>query len=165
MNVLVLYQSRSGHTRRAAEAIGEAARALKGEAVVKSVIEVGEADVARADVLFVGTWVQGLILFAVKPAGAELWVPALPPLGVKVKRATGGLTAGIKMATPLGGKPVGVFCTYAFHPRGSLRALGAMLTGRGATVVGERAFHRSRPGAGAEAFVRGVLEAAQGVGA
>lgn len=144
MNVLVLYQSRSGHTRSAAEAIGEAARALNGEAVVKSVIEVGEADVARADVLFVGTWVQGLILFAVKPAGAELWVPALPPLG---------------------GKPVGVFCTYAFHPRGSLRALGELLTGRGATVVGQRAFHRSRPRAGAEVFVRGVLEAAQSVGA
>lgn len=139
MNVLVLYQSRGGHTRSAAEAIAQAARDLNHEAVVKSVIEVQNADVENADVLFVGTWVQGFILFAVKPAGADLWAPALPPLK---------------------GKPVGVFCTYAIHPRGSLRILGGMLAARGANVVGERAFHRFRPRAGAAPFVQRVLQSA-----
>jgi flavodoxin len=142
MNVLVLYQSRSGHTRDAAEAIAQAVRNLNYEVVVKSVIEVRKADVENADALFVGTWVQGLILFGVKPAGAELWVPALPSLE---------------------GKPVGVFCTYAFHPRASLRRLGALLAARGATILGERAFHRSRPGAGAESFVQSVLQSVEGV--
>jgi len=142
MNVLVLYQSRSGHTRTAAEAIAQAARDLNHEVNVKSVIEVRKADVEQADALFVGAWVQGFILFGVKPAGAELWVPTLPSLE---------------------GKPVGVFCTYAFHPRGSLRALGAMLAARGAAVVGERAFHRSRPRAGAAPFVQSVLQAAERV--
>jgi flavodoxin len=140
MNVLVLYQSRSGHTRHAAEAIAQAARALNYETVVKSVIEVRKADVENADVLFVGTWVQGLILFGVRPAGAELWVPALPSLE---------------------GKPVGVFCTYAFHPRSSLRALGAMLAARGATILGQCAFHRSHPTDGAEPFVQSVLQSAE----
>src|SRR5258706_6191219 len=51
MNVLVLYQSRSGHTRDAAEAIAQAARDLNYEAVVKSVIEVRKADIENADVL------------------------------------------------------------------------------------------------------------------
>jgi hypothetical protein len=96
--------------------------------------------VDKADVLLVGTWIQGFILFDVRPAGAELWVKALPSLG---------------------GKPVGVFCTYAFHPRGSLQALGTLLTGRGATIAGERAFHRRRPGDGAAAFVQHVLQAAE----
>lgn len=140
MNVLVLYQSRNGHTRSAAEVVAQAARNLNHNVNVKSVIEVRQADVEQADALFVGTWVQGLILFGVRPAGAELWVPALPSLE---------------------GKPVGIFCTYAFNPRSSLPALGAMLAARGATIVGQRAFHRSRPGDGAESFVRDVLQSAE----
>jgi flavodoxin len=140
MNVLVLYQSRSGHTRDAAEAIAQAARNLNHEVVVESVIEVRAADVANADVLFIGTWVQGFILFGVKPAGADLWVPALPSLE---------------------GKAVGVFCTYAFSPRGSLRALGAMLEARGATILGQHAFHRRRPRDGAELFAQRIAQLAE----
>lgn len=139
MNVLVLYNSRNGHTRSMAEAVAQAARDLKHNVTIKSVIEVRQTDIESADALFIGTWVHGLILFGVKPAGAELWVPALPSLE---------------------GKPVGVFCTYAFNPRGSLRALGAMLEARGARVVGQQAVHRSRPSEGAPGFVERVLKAA-----
>ncbi len=139
MRVLVLYQSRDGHTRDAAQAIAQAARDLNHTVTLKSVIEAQKADVDNADLLFVGTWVHGLILFGVRPAGAELWVPALPSLA---------------------GKPVGIFCTYAFNPRGSLRMLGEMLAARGATIVGQQAFHRSRTREGVPAFVEGVLQAA-----
>lgn len=140
MNVIVLYQSRKGHTRAAAESIAQAARDLNHAVVVKSVIEVLKADVEQADVLFVGTWVQGFILFGVKPAGADLWVRALPSLD---------------------GKPVGVFCTYAFNPRGSLRMLGDLLTAKGAIILGQRAFHRSRTADGAEQFVESILQPAE----
>lgn len=141
MNVLVLYQSRKGHTKAAAEAIAQAARNLNHDVAVKSVIEVLQADVEKAGALFVGTWVQGFILFGVKPAGADLWASALPSLD---------------------GKPVGVFCTYAFHPRGSLRMLGDLLAARGGTILGQRAFHRSCTDDGAEPFVRGILQTAEG---
>ncbi|MAS38007.1 MAG: hypothetical protein CL610_28690 [Anaerolineaceae bacterium] len=137
MNILVLYQSRKGHTRQAAEAIATAARSQNHNVVVKSVIEVRKVDVEAADVLFVGTWVHGLILFGVRPAEAELWVPALPALA---------------------GKPTGIFCTYAFNPRGSLTIMADLLTARGAKVTAQRAFHRSRPGHGADVFVREVLQ-------
>jgi len=140
MNILVLYNSQNGHTRHAAEAVAQAARDQKHTVSMKSVIEVRKADVEAADALFVGTWVHGLILFGVRPAGAELWVPALPSLE---------------------GKPVGVFCTYAFNPRNSLRSLGTMLAGRGATTVGQHAFHRNHPGDNAAPFVQSVLQAAQ----
>lgn len=140
MNILVLYQSRSGHTRSTAEAIAHAASTLGHKVNIRSVIEVQKADIESADLLFLGTWVQGFILFGVKPAGADLWVRALPPSA---------------------GKPVGIFCTFAFNPRASLRTLGNMLAERGAQVVGQRAFHRNRPGDGVEEFVRGVVQAAE----
>lgn len=140
MKALVLYQSRGGRTRQAAEAIAQAARGQNHEVTIKSVIEVREADVSGADLLFIGTWVQGFILFGVKPAGADSWVPALPPLQ---------------------GKPAGVFCTYAFNPRSSLKKLGDLLAARGAVIVGQKAFHRSRPSEGAENFVQSVLHAAK----
>ncbi len=137
MQVLVLYQSRQGHTRQAAEAIGQAVRDQGHTVKVKSVIEVQKTDLEQADVLFVGTWVQGFILFGVKPAEARLWVPALPPLA---------------------NKPTGIFCTYAFNPRSSLQQLATLLTGRGAKIVGQMAFHRTNPGEGAAAFVQSVLQ-------
>src|SRR5215213_7035809 len=105
MNILVLYNSRNGHTGLAAQAIAQAARDQHHRLNLRSVIEVQQADIENADVLFVGTWVHGLILFGVHPAGAELWVPALPSLE---------------------GKPIGIFCTYAFNPRASLQTLGDM---------------------------------------
>ncbi|MBK9125001.1 MAG: flavodoxin domain-containing protein [Chloroflexi bacterium] len=138
MQILVLYQSRSGHTRQAAEAISAAARNLGHSVATKSVIEVRQADVEQAELLFVGTWIQGFILFGVKPAGADLWVPALPSLA---------------------GKPVAMFCTYAFNPRRAMDRLSDLLKARGATVVGQNTIHRSRPGDGAEDFVRQTLSA------
>jgi flavodoxin len=139
MNVLIAYNSRTGHTHQAADAIATAARKLGHEASVKRVSEVQAGDVQAADVLFVGTWVAGFILFGVKPAGADQWVPALPSLD---------------------GKPVAVFCTYAFNPRGSLRTLANLLEKRGAKIQGQHAFHRSQTSAGAEEFVSQVLQVA-----
>jgi flavodoxin len=140
VNVLVLYNSRNGHTREAAEAIAEVVRDRNHEAIVKSVIEVQKKDVEKAEALFVGTWVHGMILFGVKPAGAEAWVPALPSLQ---------------------GKPVGVFCTYAFNPRRSLQKLSDLLAGRGAIIMGQRAFHCSRLHDGTVPFVQDALQAAE----
>ncbi len=140
MKVLVLYQSRKGHTREAAEGIAEAARRLNHEVAVQSVSQVRATDIDNADVVFIGTWVQGFVLFGVKPAGATLWAPALPSLK---------------------GKAVGLFCTYLFHPRGSLRALGAMLEARGARILGQHAFRRGRPHQGVDAFVQSIMQAAE----
>lgn len=137
MNILVLYNSRTGHTRATAEAIGRAARREHHQAIVKSVVEVGPQDVAEADTLFIGTWVQGLIIFGVRPAGADMWVSTLPSLD---------------------DKPVATFCTYAFNPRGSLNKLGALLSARGALIIAQRAFHRTRNEEGVDEFFNHVLD-------
>ena len=136
MNVLILFNSRQGHTRAAAEAMLEAVRGQGHDATIKAVSQVRASDIEQADLLFVGTWVEGFILFGTKPAKAALWVPALPSLQ---------------------GKPAAIFCTYLFHPRSSLKMLGAMLEGRGATIVGQQAFRRNRAVQGAAPFVQHVL--------
>jgi flavodoxin len=138
MNVLILYNSRSGHTRSTAEAIVAAAHDQHHNVKIKSVIEVRKSDIEAADVIFVGTWIQGFILFGVKPAGAGLWVRALPNFM---------------------GKPVGIFCTYAFNPHNSLQMLGKLLEAQGAVIAGQRAFHRSHPNEGAAEFVQTILGA------
>lgn len=139
MNVLVLYQSRKGHTRETAEAITHVLRAQEHTVKLKSVIEAGKADIEQADMLFIGTWVQGFILFGVKPTGADLWVPALPALE---------------------GKPTAIFCTYAFNPRSSLQQLADRLAKQGAKVIAKQAFQRNHNTDGIIEFVETAIKSA-----
>ena len=136
INALIAYESQTGNTRRAAETIAETVRGMGGEAVVKRVADVKPVDVQAASAVFVGTWVHGYILFGVRPAGAQKWVPMLPPLD---------------------GKPVGAFCTYAFHPHRALQTFAALLEKRGAIIRAQRAFHRRNLSKGVEEFVRAVV--------
>ncbi|MCA9883508.1 MAG: flavodoxin family protein [Anaerolineae bacterium] len=140
MKCLVLYHSRGGNTRTTAEAIAQAARDQGYEAAVKSIIEVQAADINTADVLFIGTWVQGFILFGVKPADAQLWVKSLPSLA---------------------NKPTGIFCTYAFNPRSALKKLASMLKEKGATIVAQQAFNRNHLTTGVDGFVQRVMDSRQ----
>jgi hypothetical protein len=139
VKVLVAYQSRGGTTRRTALAIAAALKAAGHDATALPMAEAGPAEVAGAEALVVGSWVEGFIVVGVRPARpARRWVEALPPLR---------------------GIPAAVFCTYAMHPRGTLRELARALEQRGARVVAERAFHRRRPEAGAGQFVAAALGA------
>jgi flavodoxin len=140
MKVLVGYESNTGHTRQVAEAIAATINNLNEIAVLKPVAEIDAEDVRRADVIFLGTWVQGLILFGVHPAGAQQWATALPQFV---------------------GKPVGVFCTYAFNPRGTLDELCALLESHGAVIRGAQAFQHSNLTEGVEQFVRKLLKSVQ----
>ncbi len=140
MKVLFLFNSQKGHTQAAAEAMAETARSLGHDTTIRAVSQTRASDVEQADLVLIGTWVQGFILFGVKPAHATLWIPSLPPLH---------------------GKPVAIFCTYLFHPHSSLKTLAAMLETRGATIVGQAAFRRNRAVEGAGPFVQQALQAVE----
>ncbi len=137
MNIIILYYSRSGQTKSLANNIATAVAEQGHTTTVKSVMEVSTADVESADMLFIGTWVHGLILFNVRPANADLWTKALPDLN---------------------GKPVATFCTYAFNPRQSLMTLNSLLEERGATIVGQQAFHRDQTDDGVSEFTQTMLQ-------
>jgi flavodoxin len=142
VNVLVAYESRGGRTKRAAQAIADTIQAAGHQTEIRPLSEAGSELVATADVLFVGSWVEGFLLFGVGPAkAAQQWVAALPSLS---------------------GKHAAVFCTYALHPRGTLSALGSGVKGKGASLAGEAAFRHGRPTDGAPEFARRVLAASSG---
>lgn len=138
MRVLVGYESRGGRTRRAATAIADACRAEGHDVALLPLAQVGRSEVERCDVAALGCWVEGFILFGVKPArAATRWLGQ----------------------APLAGKPVGVFVTYAVHPRGSLGMLRRGVEARGGKVVAEHAGRHQDPEAGAADFARRLLAA------
>jgi flavodoxin len=138
MQALIAYETQTGHTKKTAEAIGEAVRAQGGEATVRYIRRITAEDVQAADVLFVGTWAHGFFIVGVHPAGMDEWGPKLPDMT---------------------GKPAAVFCTYLLTPRSLLKQLSKMLEGRGARIIGRQKFHARQPTRNVDAFVREVLAA------
>lgn len=135
--VLVGYESEGGTTKRAAEAIAERFWRRGVDATVAALDEIGLPELAAADLLVVGTWVEGLVVTKVRPSrAARAWLAALPRLG---------------------GRPVALFCTYGVNPRGALAEMRAALEAKGAVVVDQAAFgprerRREDDPAGPDAF-------------
>ena len=77
VNIVVIHQSRTGNTRRAAELIGGAAEAAGDTVAVRPVTNIDFKELAEADLVFVGTWVDGLILFGHRPGDAADKLAAL----------------------------------------------------------------------------------------
>lgn len=123
MNAAIAYNSSQGHTRRLAESIAATLEERGVGTKTMPMQRLSAADVESADLLFIGTWAQGLFVVRVRPAGVEHWLPGLPDLR---------------------GKPTVAFTTYRFRPAGMLRELTSGLESRGATVVAARAFRRDR---------------------
>jgi len=137
--VLVATESRGGTVRAIGATVGSALAAAGSDVRTVELARVGPAELAWADALVVGTWVEGAVVARVGPARAtRAWLEALPPLP---------------------GVPVVIFCSYAVAPRGTLATMGQLLRARGARVVGEAAFRRGGSDGGIAAFV-GALEPA-----
>ena len=137
VNVVVIHQSRTGNTRRAAELIGGAVAATGATVAVRPVTNLDYKELARADLVFVGTWVDGLILFGHRPGDAGK-VTQIPKLW---------------------DKKVVAFMTHAVNPGNAADKLAALLTGHGAEVVAARSLNRRRLDDEAPAFAAEALAA------
>ncbi len=136
-NAVVIYETLTGNTRKAGERIARELTANGVSTLACPVTEIDYPALAAADVVIVGTWTDGLVLFGQKPGRAgRIWsnVPALD------RRRTA------------------IYCTFAVAPGKTLPKLEAMLRDHhGADVIGGLAIRRTRVEQGAEAFVDRLL--------
>jgi len=106
----IVYRSRTGTTRRFAEAIGAFLRTRGVDARVESIGECDLAALAEVDFLLLGCWTNGLFLLLQHPDGPwvgfarDLPVLTRPRIGLftTYKLATGSMFA--KMREPLAGR-------------------------------------------------------------
>ncbi len=137
-SVLVAYESRSGQTERRARALAD--RLTRGGVAVtlRRLASVGLAEIAAADLVVVGTWVEGFVVAGVQPARAtRVWLEGLPSLGAR------------KFAT---------FCSFAVAPKTAPAQLRRSLEGNGATVVAEACFGRGADADALAGFAEQILD-------
>lgn len=137
MNVVVIHQSRTGNTRRAAELIGGAVEAAGNTVAVRPVTNIDFKELADADLIFIGTWVDGLILFGHRPGDA----------------------GKVRSIPRLWNKRVVAFMTHAINPGNAADKLADLLEGHGADVIAARSLNRRRLDEEAPAFAAEVLAA------
>lgn len=135
LNIVVIHQSRTGNTRRAAELIGGAAASAGATVAVRPVTNIDYKELAEADLVFVGTWVDGLVLFGHRP----------------------GDVGKVRQIPKLWDKRVAAFMTHAVNPGNAATKLSDVLESHGATVVAARSLNRRRLDNEAPMFASEVL--------
>jgi menaquinone-dependent protoporphyrinogen IX oxidase len=138
MKAVVVYESLTGNTRQAASLIGAelAARGIEVLGVYQAPgVDLGA--LAHADLVVVGSWVDGIFVVGQRPGRASrLWhLPAMA------------------------GKQAAVYCTYAINPGKTLEKMTAIVEQRGATVIGGLAVHRGHLAQDVVDFVNRLTEA------
>ncbi len=139
MKIAVVYASKTGNTRRAAELIGTDFEDRGHDVSVQSVDDLDYKWLADADLVVLGTWVAGHFVIGQKPGDARR----------------------LAQVPKLTGKQVAIFMTYAINPGPALAKFEKQLTAVGADVIAGYAWKRSALPAGIDAFVDGVLGAAK----
>ena len=138
MKVVVVYESRTGNTERAAELIGASFAAAGHEVAVYPTYGVDLKTMAEADIAVIGTWTDGAILFGQRPGGAGNIAKFLPTIW---------------------DKPTYAYVTYAVRAGNVLRGFNKLLASKGADVRGSLELHRRHLDTDAPDFVDGVLKA------
>jgi Flavodoxin domain len=135
MRAVVIYESLTGNTARAARLIAEEIAALGVEVSVYPITDIGLKDLAEADIVYAGTWVDGLVLFGHRP----------------------GRAGRIRSMPVVDGKRVAAFMTYAIHAGKALDRFATVLEERGAVVVARALLRRDHLDRGIAEFVESSL--------
>lgn len=125
MKVSIVYDSSTGTTRQAAQSMAEVFKNQGHEVQVQRVVEADPAEVSGADLICVGSWVQGWFIIRQHPTDTTL----------RFLDQLGDLT----------GKQAVVFCTYKLAAGSTLKQIAQPLEGKGARVVGQFKFRGPDP--------------------
>ena len=136
MKAVVIYESLTGNTRKAAALIAAELGRQGVPATVSPITAIDYQALEDADLVIVGSWTDGLLFFGQKP----------------------GRPGRLRKLPFISGKRCVVFCTYAVDCGATLEKLVAILEDRGAEVLGGMAIRRDNLEGGAREFVNRVLE-------
>lgn len=136
MKAMLIYESMTGNTKKAAEHIAEALQ-KRGVSVtaVSPTTNINYQALSNADLVIIGTWTDGLFVVGQRPAKA----------------------ARLRLLPAMKSKQAAVFCTYALDPGRVLQKLTTIVEGLGAEVIGGMSIRRSDLAAGALEFVERLL--------
>jgi len=136
VDAVVIYESLTGNTAKAGRAI---AAALSAEGLPTQAFPITAIDyqaLSDADLVIVGSWVDGLIVVGQKP----------------------GRLGRIKSMPALAGKRAVVYLTYAIDPGKALQKMSDAVAARGADVLGGQLIRRDKLDQGVADFVERVLD-------
>jgi hypothetical protein len=122
MHVVVIYESLTGNTRKAAGIIAAELRAAGHDAVACPTFDIDYQALHEADVVVVGGWTDGLFFVGQRP----------------------GRAGRLRKLPSLVGKRAVCFVTYALDSGKTLDKLIAIVEGLGATVEGGMTIRRDR---------------------
>jgi flavorubredoxin len=137
VRAIVIYESLTGNTRTAGEAI---AQRLSASGVATKACPITAIDyqaLADADLVVVGSWVDGLFVVGQRP----------------------GRVGRIKAMPAIKGKKAAVYLTYALNPGKALQKLSDTVAANGAEVLGGVSIRRDKIVEGVDDFVDRLLDA------
>ena len=135
MHAIVIYESLTGNTRKAADLIAAELRAAGHEAVTCPTFDIDYAALQRADLVVVGGWTDGLFFVGQRP----------------------GRASRLRKLPSMVGKRAVCFVTYALDAGKTLEKLTAIVEGLGADVEGGMTIRRDKLADGARDFADRVL--------
>jgi hypothetical protein len=136
MKAIVIYESLTGNTRTAGQLIAGQLSRSGVETMACPINGVDLQALSEAELVIVGSWTDGLILFGQRPgrAGRLLKLPVID------------------------GKKAAVYCTYAIDAGRTLDKLASIVGRRGGDVIGGMAIKRNDLQGGAFEFVDRLLD-------
>lgn len=135
MRIAIVYDSRTGTTKGAAEAMARKAEAAGYEATAVTVYAADATEVAAADAICIGSWVEGL--FFIRQHATEATMDFIDQL-------------------ELDGTPAAVFCTYKTAVGSMLAAMAKALEARGGLVTAQLKARGPSAGAGFDQWLESL---------
>jgi len=136
VEALIIWESVTGTTRKAAYRIADGLRAGGMQAWVSPISDVDHGALSAADVVVVGSWTDGFVFAGQKP----------------------GRASRLRKLPYLTGKRAFVYCTYAVDAGHAVDKLAGIVGDRGASVLGGQAIHRFHVDRDVAALVGQVLD-------
>jgi hypothetical protein len=136
VEAVVIYESLTGNTAKAGRAIAAGLSAQGIQATACPITNVDYQALSRAELVVVGSWVDGLIVVGQKP----------------------GRMGRINAMPALAGKKAVVYLTYAIDAGKSLQKLSDAVTARGADVLGGATIRRDKLESGVADLVDRIVD-------